>query len=80
MSETVVNVSIKNMTCGSCTYKIESEVSDMSDDVTFAKCDLQTQSGTFKLKAGATTKAEDIVKLINSLDKNEKMKFEAALL
>ena len=61
-----VNVNIEGMTCGSCTYKVECEVGDLSG-VTDAKCDLANKSGTFNLEAGAATTAEDIVNKINSL-------------
>lgn len=62
----VVNVSITGMTCGSCTYKVESEVSDLPG-VAEAKCDFTKNTGTFKLEDGAATTPEDIVKCINGL-------------
>jgi copper chaperone CopZ len=63
MSEQTVNVAIDGMTCGSCVYKIECELSDL-EGVTEAKVDLQAKRGTVKM-TGLTP--DDIVKKINEL-------------
>jgi copper chaperone CopZ len=65
MSVETVKVNIDKMTCGSCSYKIESELSEM-DGVKTAKVDLPGKNGTFTFDS-AKVKPEDIVKKINDL-------------
>ena len=66
MSDQSVVVSIEGMTCGSCVYKVESELSDL-EGVTSAKVDLQAKRGTFTYNASSKVNADLIVKTINDL-------------
>ena len=62
MSDKEVKVTIDGMTCPSCVYKIECEVSDI-EGVKEAKVDLASKVGTFSFD-GAKVTAESIVKKI----------------
>ncbi len=66
------NVSIDGMTCPSCVYKIECEVSDL-DGVSEAKVDLASKTGKFKFD-NEKLNASQIVAKINELN------FKAALI
>ena len=65
-SEHIVNVSIDGMTCSSCVYKVESELSDL-DGVIEAKVDLAKKHGTVKYDASKPVGPKEIVELINKL-------------
>lgn len=60
-----INVSIEGMTCPSCVYKVECEVSDLNG-VTEAKVDLANKRGTFTFDSNLIS-ADDIIKKINEL-------------
>ena len=65
MSATV-NVKIGGMSCGSCSYKIESEVGDLPG-VSEAKVDLENKTGKFTYDPSGANGAQQIVDLINKL-------------
>lgn len=65
MSEKTIDVHIDKMTCGSCVYKVESEVSEIPG-VSSAKVDLTSKSGKFTFDSSKLS-GEDIVKKINEL-------------
>jgi len=71
MSATV-NVNIKGMHCGSCTYKIECEVGDLPG-VQDAKVDLKTETATFTYDPNSATGPQQIV------DQIKKLGFQAEL-
>lgn len=65
MSATV-NLKISGMTCGSCSYKIESEVGDLPG-VREAKVDLENKSGKFTYDPNGANGAQEIIDFINKL-------------
>lgn len=66
MPDQTIQVSIENMKCGSCSYKIECEVGDLPG-VKDTKVDLPSKLGTFVFDDAQPTGSTQIVNKINEL-------------
>jgi P-type Cu+ transporter len=74
MPESTVQLSIEGMTCPSCVYMIESELSDLNG-VLEAKVNLDAKNAHVKYES-STVGPDDMLKMINGLSSN---KFTAKL-